>query len=110
MERWPELPDTPSIMEIAQTDEQKNILKVAILSADLGRPFMAPPGVPADRAKALQNAFNATARDKELLAEAAKLGLDVSPVGAEEAMEMLDMLAAAPQDLKDQLRKLQGGG
>jgi tripartite-type tricarboxylate transporter receptor subunit TctC len=43
MERWPELPDTPSIMEIAQTDEQKSILKVAILSADLGRPFMAPP-------------------------------------------------------------------
>jgi tripartite-type tricarboxylate transporter receptor subunit TctC len=69
MERWPELPDTPSIMEIAQTDEQKQILKVAILSADLGRPFMAPPGVPADRVAALREAFVKTIQDPDYVAE-----------------------------------------
>ena len=60
--------------------------------------------------RALRTAFNETTRDKDFLGEADKLGLDVSPVGAEEAMQMLDMLAAAPPELKEQLRKLQSGG
>ncbi len=108
--RHPNYPNVPTARELAKEGRAKQLIELAEIPYMLSRPYAAPPGVPADRAKALQNAFNATTRDKELLAEAAKLGLDVSPVGAEEAMEMLDMLAAAPQDLKDQLRKLQGGG
>lgn len=108
--RQPDYPDVPTARELAKEGRAKQLIELAEIPYMLSRPYAAPPGLAPDRAKALQNAFNATTRDKEFLAEAEKLGLDVSPVGAEEAMEMLDMLAAAPADLKEQLRKLQAGG
>jgi tripartite-type tricarboxylate transporter receptor subunit TctC len=108
--RHPDFPDVPTARELAKEGRAKQLIELAEIPYMLSRPYAAPPGVPADRAKALQSAFMETTRDKEFLAEAEKLGLDVSPVGAEEAMEMLDLLAAAPNDLKEQLRKLQGGG
>jgi len=108
--RHPDYPDVPTARELAKEGRAKQLIELAEIPYMLSRPYAAPPGLAPDRAKALQNAFNATTRDKEFLAEAEKLGLDVSPVGAEEAMEMLDMLAAAPADLKEQLRKLQAGG
>jgi tripartite-type tricarboxylate transporter receptor subunit TctC len=110
VKRHPSYPDVPTARELATNDRARQLIELAEIPYMLSRPYAAPPGVPADRAKALQNAFMETARDKEFLAEAEKLGLDVSPVGADEAMEMLDRLAAAPNELKEQLRKLQGGG
>ncbi len=110
VKRHPNYPDVPTARELATTDRARQLIELAEIPYMLSRPYAAPPGVPADRAKALQNAFMETTRDKEFLAETEKLGLDVSPVGAEEAMQMLDLLAAAPNDLKEQLRKLQGGG
>ncbi len=108
--RHPDFPDTPTARELARDDRGKQLIELAEIPYMLSRPYAAPPGIPADRASALRAAFNATTRDKEFLAEAAKLGLDVSPVGADEAMRMLEQLAAAPAELKEELRKLQGGG
>ena len=106
--RHPDYPDVPTARELAKEGRAKQLIQLAEIPYMLSRPYAAPPGVPADRAKALRAAFDATTTDKTFLAEAAKLGLDVSPVGADEAMEMLDLLAAAPEELKDALRKLQG--
>jgi tripartite-type tricarboxylate transporter receptor subunit TctC len=108
--RHPDFPDVPTARELAPEGRAKQLIELAEIPYMLSRPYAAPPGLPADRAKALRAAFDATTRDKDFLAEADKLGLDVSPVGADEAMEMLDLLAAAPPELKEQLRKLQGGG
>jgi tripartite-type tricarboxylate transporter receptor subunit TctC len=108
--RHPNYLDVPTARELAPNARAKELIELAEIPYVLSRPYAAPPDVPADRAKALRAAFDATTRDKEFLAEAAKLGLDVSPVGADEAMAMLERLAAAPADLKEQLRKLQGGG
>ncbi len=101
MERWPELPDVPSIMEIAQTDEQKSILKVAILSADLGRPFMAPPGVPADRVEALRAAFIKTIQDPEYVAEVTKRKETPTLVDGKRAEAIIkDLFSTPPEVLK----------
>ena len=106
MERWPELPDVPSIMEIAQTDEQKSILKVAILSADLGRPFMAPPGVPADRVEALRAAFIKTIQDPEYLAEVAKRKETPTLVDGKRAEAIIKELFSTPPDLLKQAKAI----
>ncbi|MFN4281355.1 MAG: Bug family tripartite tricarboxylate transporter substrate binding protein [Alphaproteobacteria bacterium] len=101
MERWPELPDTPSIMEIAQTEEQKSILKVAILSADLGRPFMAPPGVPADRVAALRDAFVKTIKDPDYVAEVTKRKETPTLVDGQRAEAIIkDLFSTPPEVLK----------
>jgi tripartite-type tricarboxylate transporter receptor subunit TctC len=60
---------------------------------------VAPPGVPADRAKALQGAFMAMCRDKEVLDEAAKLGIDMSPIDHEEILTLVRRMAATPKDV-----------
>ena len=60
-------------------------------------PFAAPPGVPADRAKALQTAFMDMTRDRDFLAEAERIGIDVSPIDGAGILKMLAATAATPK-------------
>jgi len=59
----------------------------------MARPFAAPPGVPEDRAQALRSAFLATHRDPGFLAEAEKLGVDISPVPAQDVLLRIEQMA-----------------
>jgi tripartite-type tricarboxylate transporter receptor subunit TctC len=70
----------------------------------MGRPFAAPPGVPADRAQALRRAFDATLKDPAFLAEAEKLKLDVNPVTGEEVDRLIAELYASPKDIVEEAR------
>jgi hypothetical protein len=69
---------------------------------------------PGPRAKALQLAFLAVHRDPDYLAEAARLRLDVSPIGGNEVLHAIDRIAGAPPELLEYVRKLlaetKGGG
>ena len=49
----------------------------------MGRPYLAPPGVPKDRAEALRKAFMDTMKDKEFLADAEKSQLEINPVSGD---------------------------
>ena len=106
MERWPELPNTPSVMEFAKTEEQKSILKVAILSADLGRPFLAPPGVPADRVAALRDAFNKTIADPEYVAEVATRRETPTLVNGQRAEAIIKELFSTPPEILKQAKAI----
>jgi tripartite-type tricarboxylate transporter receptor subunit TctC len=106
MERWPELPDTPSIMEFAQTEQQKQILKVAILSADLGRPFMAPPGVPADRLAALRDAFSKTIQDPDFVKELTSRKETPTLVDGKRAEAIIKELFSTPPDVLKQAKAI----
>ena len=68
----------------------------------------APPGVPPERAKALQEAFMAMQSDADYLKEAERLGLDVSPVDGAQALALIERLAASPKELLDYMKKLHG--
>jgi len=72
----------------------------------MARPYIAPPGVPEDRAAALQKAFMAVHRNPDYLSEAAKLGLYVSPVGAQDVARSLERMAQSPPELFEQVRRL----
>jgi len=105
--RHPELPEVPTARELA-SDENARAL-IAFAEAPLlamARPFAAPPDVPADRAKALQDAFMAVHRDPQFLAEAAKIGLEISPIGAAEMTRAIDGLVQAPPAVLAYMRKL----
>ena len=78
-----DLPDVPLVMDLAKNDEQRHILKLIFGRQVMGRPFAAPPGVPADRAAALRKAFMDTMRDKDFLAEAEKAKFEITPVSGE---------------------------
>jgi tripartite-type tricarboxylate transporter receptor subunit TctC len=99
LEKHPDLPNLPLVMEFAKTDEQKQILKLMFARQVLGRPFLGPPDIPADRLAALRNAFNATMRDPEFLAEAEKAQLEITPVTGEAIEKLMADVLNTPPDI-----------
>ena len=104
--RHPDFPNTPTASELAKDDKARRMIEVADISNTLARPFAAPPGVPKDRAKALQGAFTAMVKDPEFLADAARLRVDVSPLDGDEVLARVEKLAQAPPDVLDFFRKM----
>jgi tripartite-type tricarboxylate transporter receptor subunit TctC len=94
----PELANLPTIHELAN-DRQKQVLRLVTSRQTMGRPFAAPPGVPADRAAALRQAFMATLKDPAFLAEADKLKLEVNPVSGGDVAKLVSELYATPKDI-----------
>ena len=89
MHKHPDLPDVPLIMDLAKTDQERAMMTLVFARQTMGRPFMAPPGVPADRVAALRKAFMATMTDKEFLAEADKGQIEITPVSGEELQALV---------------------
>jgi tripartite-type tricarboxylate transporter receptor subunit TctC len=106
LSRHPQFPDAPTARELARNDCALALIALAELPYRLSRPFAAPPGLPPDRAKALQAAFLAVHQDPQYLDEAGKLKIDVSPIGGEEVLRAIDGIAGAPPDLIDYMKKL----
>jgi tripartite-type tricarboxylate transporter receptor subunit TctC len=99
--KLPELAGVPSVLDVAASPDQQAILKLVIARQTMARPYVAPPGLPPDRLKALRDAFDATMTDPEFLADAARLGLDVRPVsGAEAAALIREVYASSPEVVK----------
>jgi tripartite-type tricarboxylate transporter receptor subunit TctC len=69
------------------------------VASGLGRPYLAPPGVPAERLAILRNAFAATMKDKAFLAEAGKLQLDIDPISAADVTRLVLDTVNAPATL-----------
>jgi len=102
--RHPDFPDVPTARELATTQRARDLIELAELPYLLARPFLAPPGVPEDRAAALKAAFLAVHRDPQFLADAAQLKIEVDAAGAGEVQEAIAKIAGAPPDLLDALR------
>jgi tripartite-type tricarboxylate transporter receptor subunit TctC len=94
--RIPELADLPSVFEIAKDPEQQPILKIVLAPTLAGRPFVAPPGIPQDRAAALRDAFDSMTKDKLFLEEARQLRLDIEPVDGREIESLVNQIYALP--------------
>ena len=100
-ERSEQLPDVPLAGDMAETDEQRMAVELLIARLAMGRPFVAPPGVPADRLEALRTAFMATVEDPEFLADAEGQGLIVQPVSGQEMQEYFKQVYDFPQEIVD---------
>jgi tripartite-type tricarboxylate transporter receptor subunit TctC len=94
--KHPDLPDVPLIVDLAKNEEQRQILKLIFARQALGRPFLAPPGVPADRVAILRKAFMDTMADKEFLAEADKAQLEITPIAGEQIQKLVGEVYQTP--------------
>ena len=104
--RHPDFPNVPTARELAPTDKDRQIIEVMEIPYQVSRPFAAPPEVPADRAKALQKAFGDAHRDPDFLAEAQKLKIDISPIGSDEILRLLQTLKNVSPEMMGYLQKL----
>jgi hypothetical protein len=101
LQKHADLPNVPAILDLAKTPEQKQILTLVFARQALGRPFVAPPGVPQDRVDALRKAFMDTMKDKEFLAEAEKAKLEITPIsGADVQKIVVDAYKTDPATVK----------
>jgi tripartite-type tricarboxylate transporter receptor subunit TctC len=95
-----ELPDVPLLTDLTAGDAVKDpIARFMSLSLAITRPMAAPPGVPEDRVRILRRAFDATMKDPEFLAEAARLGSEIDPMSGEEVQEGVTQIMTMPKDV-----------
>lgn len=108
LKRHPDLPDVPLLMELASTDIDRQVLAFISAETAISRALVAPPEVPAERIEALRRAFDAAIGDPELIAEAQKSKLDISPMRGEEAQTIADGIVAASPAVIARARELFG--
>jgi tripartite-type tricarboxylate transporter receptor subunit TctC len=93
--KHPKLPDVPLSLELATNPEDKALLELNDARLEIGRPFLAPPGIPADRVKALRAAFSAMVKDKDFLEDAAKQRHEIDASSGEEVQALLERVSQA---------------
>jgi len=104
--KMPEVPaGVPLVKDYVSNEDDKKVLDVIFVSTILARPYIAPPGLPADRAKALRDAFMATMKDPEFLAETGKLQLNIDPTSGEEMERIVTEAYALPDSIAQKVRK-----
>jgi tripartite-type tricarboxylate transporter receptor subunit TctC len=94
-----DMPNVPLIMDLAKTPEQTGIFNLVFARQVMGRPFLAPPGVPAAQVAVLRKAFMDTMKDKEFLAEADKAQLEVTAVSGEDVQKVVTDAYSTPADI-----------
>ena len=106
------LPETPTLWELMDRyktpEPSRRLATLMLASGQLGRPMMATPGVPADRVKILRDAFNATLKDSEFLADIDKRQFDLDPVPGEELEKIVKDVMTQPPDIVARMKKLLG--
>jgi tripartite-type tricarboxylate transporter receptor subunit TctC len=104
----PELPGIRLIRNLVTEPTNKAALDFILAREILGRPFMAPPDIPADRAKALREAFARTLVDREFLAEAEKRQIEINLVAGEEVDSVLKRAASASPEVIARVKQALG--
>jgi tripartite-type tricarboxylate transporter receptor subunit TctC len=101
--------DAPTIFEFTRTERQREVLAFFASSMELGRPFMAPPGVPAERVAVLRRAFDLTVKDQAFLQEAAAMGFEVVAQSGEQIASRIASIMATPKDIVDETQRASAG-
>jgi tripartite-type tricarboxylate transporter receptor subunit TctC len=98
-EKLAELPDVPSIVDVARDADERAALKLILSRQTMARPYVAPPGLPPERLNALRAAFEATMRDPQFLADAQRQDLEVRPVSGVAAESLINEIYASPSSV-----------
>ena len=108
LEKHADLPNVPNMLDLASDAHQKTLMRLILAPQAMARPFAAPPDIPAERAKALRDAFAAALKDPDLIAEAQKQKIDVGLMAAAQLQNLLDELYQAPKEIDIEAAKISG--
>jgi len=100
----PRITGAPALTDLDMNADERKAMEFFLLRADMGRPFVAPPGVPADRLAALRKAFVDTLGDSAAADDAQKQGLNVSLISPAEMMATLQKAYAFDEATIDKVR------
>ena len=104
-----DLPHVPSLVELAKTPQDRQLAELMLAPLEMGRPFFAPPGVPADRIAILRRAFDATTKDPEFIADVEKQKVELFPITGEKVADLVRRIYATPQDVVEIGKQISSG-
>jgi tripartite-type tricarboxylate transporter receptor subunit TctC len=99
----------PLSQELAESEADRNAVRFISSTAAIGRPFVAPPNVPADRIEVLREAFDRMIKDPEFIAAAAQAQMAIHPLSGRELQKLVAETARAPEDIVRRAMTLVGG-
>jgi tripartite-type tricarboxylate transporter receptor subunit TctC len=103
-ERSAELPQTPSLGEIGDTAEDKQVFALYSGGSAIGRSVLAPPAIPAERVMLLRDAFDAMTKDPDFLAELQKLDVELDPLAGEQVAQLVARTLDVPQAIRERAK------
>lgn len=106
LKKDPDLPNVPFIMEIAKTQDERQMIELLLAANEMGRPFFAPPGVPKERVSALRAAFVATAKDPAFVAETKKQKMELQLMTGDEVETLVKRVYATPKPIVEMAKKI----
>jgi tripartite-type tricarboxylate transporter receptor subunit TctC len=110
LRKHPDIPHVTAILDLAQKEEDRQLVDVMLAPLEMGRPYFAPPNVPADRVQALRRAFDATTKDPEFLADVKKQQMELSPLTGEEVATLVQRIYKMPKAVVDIAKQIAAGG
>lgn len=106
LKRHPELKDVPLLSELADNDLDRRAMNLIAAETAMARAITTTPDVPAYRVSLLRRAFDKTMADKEFLAEAEKLRVNISPATGEEVQQIVEDIITAPQPVVQRVKAI----
>jgi tripartite-type tricarboxylate transporter receptor subunit TctC len=100
------LPDVPTLPELAQSDEGREVLHAAASTGEIGRAVLTTPGVPPERLAALRAAFQAMLKDPDFLAACEKRNLMIDGAAGEEIDEIVRETLRLPQAVAEKIGQM----
>lgn len=102
----PELEGVPMVLDYARNDEERAALQLMLARQEFGRPYAAPPGLPAARLTLLRRSFDATMEDPRFKAEIEQRKLDLDPIPGERIQELIEGMYQTPSETVDRVRTI----
>lgn len=101
-----DLPDIPALEDVVPTSDDRQVVRLLMSGAGLGRPLAAPPGVPMERASALHAAFHRTMTDPLFIKEAGASSIEIDPVSGDEMQRIVSEALGTPAALRERAFRL----
>jgi tripartite-type tricarboxylate transporter receptor subunit TctC len=105
-ERHPDLPDVPTIVELARTPEEKQLFSLFANDGEVGKAVFAPPGLPPATVAIFRRAWDAMVKDPEYIADADKLQLERDSASGEQLQKLIASVAATPPAVVERARSV----
>jgi tripartite-type tricarboxylate transporter receptor subunit TctC len=107
-ERVAEVPEAPSLGEIGDTPEDRQVFALYASGSAIGRSLLAPPGIPAERVQALRDAFRAMVKDPEFASDLQRMNVDLEPLPGEAVAQLVARALAVPAAVRERAKSAFG--
>jgi tripartite-type tricarboxylate transporter receptor subunit TctC len=103
-ERRPRAPDTPTVVELMDSELSRNVMKLLTSATDIGRAFVAPPGIPQVSTATLRRGFAQMLQDPDFIADARQRSLEIEPLPPEQLGQIVSEVMGMPEGVMEEAR------